>query len=83
MRIKSRYITALLVAGAAATAIGAAPTSAAASGFDPVSRSYVGSGLQDNQCQTPGNVQINDAPPPVQSWGGNYGPFFGYDRGRR
>jgi hypothetical protein len=46
MRIKSRYITALLVAEAAATAIGAAPTSAAA-------------------------------------WGGNYGPFFGYDRGHR
>jgi hypothetical protein len=86
MRIKLNYVTPLLVAGAAAAAIGVAPMAAAAS--TPVSQScsYVGGGFQNNVCQTPGNVQINDAPPPVQAAQASnpftaYGPFFTYDRG--
>ena len=80
MGIKLNYITPLLVAGAAAAAIAAAPTAAAASSVQPCS--YVGGGFQNNQCQTPGNVQINDAPPPIHaSAAGVYGPFFTYDRG--
>jgi hypothetical protein len=79
MRIKLNYIAPLLAAGAAAVAIAAAPTAAAAS---QQSCSYLGGGFQDTQCQTPGNVQINDSLPAVQNSGGMYGPFFYYDRGR-
>jgi hypothetical protein len=56
MRIKLTYIAPLLAAGAAAVAIAAAPTAAAAN-------VQTCSGVI---CQSPGNVQINDAPPPVQ-----------------
>ena len=55
MRIKLTYITPLLAAGAA-VAIAAAPTAAAA-----IAQTCSGS-----VCQSPGNVQINNAPPPVQ-----------------
>ena len=79
MRIKLNYIAPLLAAGAAAVAIAAAPTAAAAT----QSCSYVGGGFTDSQCQSPGNVQINDSPPAVQNSGGMYGPFFTYDRGGR
>jgi hypothetical protein len=78
MRIKLNYIAPLLATGAAAVAIAAAPTAAAQS------CDYVGGGFTDSQCQSPGNVQINDAPPPITSSGvGPYGPFFSYDRGHR
>jgi len=56
MRINLTYIAPLLAAGAAAVAIAAAPTAAAASGQT----------CSGTICQSPGNVQINDAPPPVQ-----------------
>jgi hypothetical protein len=56
MRIKLTYIAPLLAAGAAAVAIAAAPTAAAA----------IGQTCSGNICQSPGNVQINNAPPPVQ-----------------
>jgi len=56
MRIKLTYITPLLAAAAAAVAISAAPTAAAANGQT----------CSGNICQSPGNVQINDSPPPVQ-----------------
>src|SRR3954447_9614137 len=56
MRIKLTYIAPLLAAGAAAVAIAAAPTAAAA----------IGQTCSGNVCQSPGNVQINNAPPPVQ-----------------
>jgi hypothetical protein len=55
MRIKLTYVAPLLAA-AAAVAIAAAPAAAAANG-----RTCSGS-----VCQSPGNVEINDAPPPVQ-----------------
>jgi hypothetical protein len=53
VRIKLNYIAPLLAAGAAAVAIAAAPAAAAAQS------------CSGNICQSPGNVQINDAPPPV------------------
>jgi hypothetical protein len=82
MRVKMSYLTTLLAGAAAAVAIAAAPTAAAAA--DPQTCAYTGGGFQDNQCQSPGNVQINDAPPAVSTSGmGAYGPFFTYDRGRR
>ena len=56
MRIKLTYIAPLLAAGAAAVAIAAAPTAAAVNGQT----------CSGNVCQSPGNVQINDSPPPVQ-----------------
>ena len=59
MRIKLNYIAPLLAAGAAAVAIAAAPSAAAA---DPQSCTQTGS---ESICQSPGNVQLNDAPPPV------------------
>jgi len=62
VRIKLNYIAPLLAAGAAAVAIAAAPTAAAANGQS----------CSGNICQSPGNVQINDSPPPVQ-----YYPYGG------
>jgi hypothetical protein len=56
MRIKLTYITPLLAAGAAAVAIAAATPAAAAAN---------GQTCSGNICQSPGNVQINNAPPPV------------------
>jgi hypothetical protein len=56
MRIKLTYV-APLWAAAAAVAIAAAPMAAAAQ-----SCSTSGTGTI---CQSPGNVEINDAPPPV------------------
>jgi hypothetical protein len=56
MRIKLIYIARLLAAGAATLAIVAAPTAAAAAN---------GQTCSGNICQSPGNVQINNAPPPV------------------
>ena len=58
MRIKLTYIAPLLAAGAAAVAIAAAPTAAAANAN--------GQTCSGNICQSPGNVQIKNAPPPVQ-----------------
>jgi hypothetical protein len=56
MRIKLTYIAPLLAAGAAAAAIAAAPTAAATNGQT----------CSGNICQSPGNVQVSSAPPPVQ-----------------
>jgi hypothetical protein len=64
MRMKLTYLTPLLGAAAAAVAIIAAPIAAAApSGPDP-SQSCGQSGT-GTVCESPGNVQINDTPPPV------------------
>jgi hypothetical protein len=59
MRAKFAYVTGLFAAGAAAVAVLAAPVAAADTGQ---SCSADGSG---SICQSPGNAQINDAPPPV------------------
>jgi hypothetical protein len=71
MRFKVSHITPLLGAAAAAVAIIAAPIAAAAPSGPPAQQSCgpTGSG---SICQSPGNVQINDAPPPV-----NFYPYGG------
>src|SRR4030081_3284038 len=56
VRIKMNYIAPLLAAGATAVAIAAAPIAAA----------DTGQSCSGTICQSPGNVQINDSPPPVQ-----------------
>lgn len=60
MQIKLHYATTILAAGAVAAAIAAAPTALADPG--PVPQSCVYLGISQTQCQTPGNVQINDDP---------------------
>ena len=66
MRIKLTYIAPLLAAGAAAVAIAAAPAGAAANGQT----------CSGNICQSPGNVQINSARPPVQFYPYGDMPFL-------
>jgi hypothetical protein len=58
MNIKFRYISPLLGAVAAAAAIGAAPIANASTSIIPNQESCAGA-----VCESPGNVQINDAPP--------------------
>jgi hypothetical protein len=68
MRISLTYIAPLIGAAATAAAIAAAPTAAAAVGPAATSspqQNCAASGA-GSICQSPGNVQINDAPPPVQ-----------------
>ena len=73
MRIKLTYIAPLLAAGAAAVAIAAAPTAAAAAiAAAPTAAAANGQTCSGNICQSPGNVQINNAPAPVQ-----YHPYGG------
>ena len=73
MRSKSISLTTLLAAGAAAVAIVAAPIAAAAptgaANPGPV-QTACGSTGPGTECVTPGNAQINDAPPGV-----NYYPY--------
>jgi hypothetical protein len=77
MRIKLNYFSTLLAAGAVAVAVAGAPIAAAASAPASASASaetqqscsQSGSGTL---CQSPGNAQINDSPPPVQ-----YYPYGG------
>jgi hypothetical protein len=57
MKIRPSYVTFLIASGATAIAIAAAPTALAAQSCDITT---VGS-----ECQSPGNVQLDDAPPPV------------------
>ena len=65
MRIKLTYVTPL-AAAAAAVAIAAAPAAAAANGQT----------CSGNICQSPGNVQINNAPPPVTYYPYGNMPFL-------
>jgi hypothetical protein len=71
MRIKLSYLTPLLGAAAAAVAITAAPIAAAASTVTNPSQSCGMSG-SGTVCESPGNVQINDAPPAA-----NFYPYGG------
>ncbi len=72
MRIKRTYTTTLLAAAAAAAAaalaITAAPTAAAATNGQQT--------CSGNICQSPGNVQINNTPPPVQYYPYGTMPFL-------
>jgi hypothetical protein len=76
MRLGRNYLAPLLAAGAATVAIAAAPIATAAptaqghSSQDQQSCADLG-GTQ-SECQAPGNVQINDAPPQV-----DYFPYAG------
>ena len=72
MRIKLTYITPLLAAAAAALAIAAAPPAAAATN---------GQTCSGNICQSPGNVQITNTPPPVQYYPYGTMPFLLGGRG--
>ena len=82
MRIRLTFITTLLGAAAVAAAIAAAPFATAAPppapgpgpGPGPVQQSCSTSG-SGTLCQSPGNAQLNDAPPPVQffPYGGSAG----------
>jgi hypothetical protein len=56
----------LLAAGAAAVAMAAAPTAAAA----------IAQTCSGNICRSPGNVQINNTPPPVQYYPYGTMPFL-------
>jgi hypothetical protein len=62
MRIKLTHVTPLLAAGVAAVAILAAPTAAAA--LTPLQKTCVATDA-GSTCQSPGNVEINNAPPGV------------------
>jgi hypothetical protein len=68
VRMKLNYIAPLLAAGTAAVAIAAAPIAAA----DPTTGQSCGTNGAGTICQSPGNAQINDSPPPVQ-----YYPYGG------
>jgi len=70
--MKIRFIPPLVIAAAAAGSIITAPTAAAAPMPMQLTCTYLGD--SNTQCQTPGNVQINDSPP-VQ-FAPQY-PFFG------
>jgi hypothetical protein len=69
MRLGLNYIAPLLAAGTAAVAIAAAPIAAAAptapSQPTQVQQSCSDLGGTQSECQAPGNVQVNDAPPQV------------------
>ena len=85
MRTKLRYMTPLLGAAAAAVAIIAAPIAAAApSGPSAPTQSCGASGM-GTVCQSPGNVEINDSPPPVNfyPYGGEAFLLGGYGGGHR
>ena len=60
MRTTRNYFTPLLAAGAVAAAIAGAPTAATAPNPVP---SCFNLGGSSTQCQSPGNVQVNDSPP--------------------
>ena len=70
MRIKFNYLAPLLAAGAVAVAVGAAPIAVAAPG--PIQQSCTADGA-GTECQSPGNVQIDDSPPAVS----NFDPYGG------
>jgi hypothetical protein len=65
--IKLIHLTPILGAAAATAAICTAPIASAAAGVSPTAPQQSCSGIGPGTvCQSPGNVQINDSPPPVQ-----------------
>jgi hypothetical protein len=80
MRTELTSLTALFGAGAAAVAFLAAPIAEADPGQSCSAGSATGPG---SVCQSPGNAQINDAPPSVGFFPyGGYGPALGVVGGR-
>jgi hypothetical protein len=84
MPIKLSYLTPLLAAGAAAAAISAAPIASA----DSTTQQSCNESVSGSVCESPGNVEINDTPGPMdfQPYGedgfliGGYGGY-GYHGG--
>ncbi|MET0456094.1 MAG: hypothetical protein ABW137_30015 [Mycobacterium sp.] len=76
MRAKLATITAVTLASMVAGAVGIAPLASAESSLPAPTCSQSGPGTQ---CQSPGNVQFNDAPAPVQfyPYGGEGGLIGG------
>jgi hypothetical protein len=77
MRNKLKFFTPMVAAGVTAAAIAAAPVSAAdTTSAHPTTvatapqQTCTSLGGTQTQCQSPGNVQVNDAPPQV-----NYFPL--------
>jgi hypothetical protein len=62
MRIKLTHVTPLLAVGAAVVGVLAAPTAAATP--TPLQKTCVAKGA-GTTCQSPGNIEINNAPPAV------------------
>ena len=77
MRVRVTIFPSLLAAGALAATIAAAPIAAADSSTGAQPTCYQSG--PGTQCQTPGNVQFNDAPPPVSfyPYGGEAGLLGG------
>jgi hypothetical protein len=72
MRMKLSYMTPLLGAAAAAVAIVVAPMAAAAPAGPGAVQESCGASGSGTVCQSPGNAEINDSPPPV-----NFYPYGG------
>ena len=77
MRVRLKLFTSLLAAGAATAMVSAAPMAVADSSSGAQPTCYQSG--PGTQCQTSGNVQFNDAPPPVQfyPYGGETGLLGG------
>ncbi len=80
MQIRLKYLTPLLAAGAAAAAIATAPAALAAPTANPPQAQESCVDLNSgSQCQSPGNVQINDSPTgPIYPYYGDYPSYGGY-----
>jgi hypothetical protein len=61
MALKLRHLSPFMLAAAAAVSIAAAPVAMADNGQSCTTAGY------SSTCESPGNVQINDAPPFVQA----------------
>lgn len=75
MSFRTTYITTLLATGAAVVALAAAPMATAApttTAPAPMQKSCSTAG-GGSECQSPGNVEIYDSPPPV-----SFEPYGGY-----
>jgi hypothetical protein len=72
-----KTFTALLAAGATAATVAAAPVAVADTGSGAQPKCYQSG--PGTQCQMPGNVHFNDAPPPAQfyPYGGEAGLLGG------
>jgi hypothetical protein len=85
MQIRLKYLTPLLAAGAAAAAIAAAPAAVAAptgASNPPQAQENCIELGSDSQCQSPGNIQIDDSPAgPIYPYYGYYPYYGGYHGG--
>ena len=75
MSFRTTYITTLLATGAAVVALAAAPmaTAAPATAAPTPMQKSCSTASGGSECQSPGNVEIYDSPPPV-----SFEPYGGY-----